>query len=487
MYSKILSAVLYGLEGNAIEIETSIGNGLPYYVIVGLPNRVIKESKDRVKSAIVSSGYDFPDQKITQNMFPAHLKKEGAHLDLPIAMGILACRHGASLDLTDIGFIGELSLDGEIRPVMGALSLIEGMKKSGVATVVLPVGNREDVSGFEGLNLFFYETLKALTLDLIEGTLKTDVQKPMPKVLRQKPVVDFNQVIGQAAAIRAMEIASMNRHSVLLIGPPGCGKSMIAERLYTVLPEPSNKEILEIKRIRSFVGESNAPMARPFAMPHHTISLGGMIGGTSALLPGLVTKTHNGILYLDEIVEFKPEVLEALREPLSNKEIQLTRNYQSVKYPADFMLIATMNPCLCGNHLSKTLTCSCTAYTIKRHIKRLSGPLLDRVQMIVYMDRVDLLKGHQPVSSEEMKKRIQSGLVFKEKYVNKGRKIIFESDAEEALANYYAKGKISLRRHDALVAVAESIAFLDQSEQIKKHHLLEAISYQSIERLTDVL
>lgn len=489
MYSKVNSSVLYGIDGHVIEIETHICNGMPNYIIVGLPNQVIRESKDRVKAAIKSCGFKFPDTRVTQNMFPAHLKKEGAQLDLPIAMGILSCTESFKVDISKYGVIGEVSLEGEIRPVTGVLSLVEGFKSKGIYRIIMPKSNMDEISTVENVRLYPYDHISKLVKALYLGELE---EAPIPDnviPVERHFEIDYDQIIGQKHALRAIKIAVVGTHNLLLVGPQGSGKSMIAERLPTVLTKPQHDEINEIKKIKSFMGPAflnDNSCERPFCMPHHTVTRTGMIGGTSALVPGVVTKAHKGALYLDELTEFKLEVLEALREPLTTGKIHLTRNHQSVVYPADFMLVATMNPCPCGHHLSSELDCTCSAYEIKRFLNRLSGPFLDRLDMAVFLDRVKIdqkNEQHATWSSAAIKEHIRRAMNFKERLNKGGERVEFLPETDQLLYKYYKKGKISMRKHVALMNICRSIALLEESKYVEVKHLHEAISYQDIDRL----
>lgn len=486
MYSKIKSAVVVGLKGSVIEIETQISRGMPYHVIVGLPSQVIRESKDRVKSALRESGIRFPDDRITQNMFPAHLKKEGAHLDLPIAVGILCCIIQPKVDLQGIGFIGELSLEGRIRPVTGVLSLVEGFIEDGLRQIVMPRHNLSEVRGMKDIEVYVFDNLNELVKAIEIGELS-------PASLEEETIdhtlsydIDFNEVIGQNHAIRAIEISAVGNHNILMVGPPGCGKTMIAERLRTVLPPPSLEKQLESAKVYSLLGERGASNERPFIAPHHSTTRAAMIGGTNALIPGMVTRAHTGVLFLDEILEFKNEVLQSLREPISSCSVLLTRNHQSVEYPCDFQLIATMNPCPCGNHMAKDLNCSCNDYEIKRYLNKLSGAILDRFDMLVLMDRVELKdvseKNHS-IDSEGISKRIQKAIELGNQLESSGIKIEMNAETSANLMRYYNSGKLSMRGHSKLYEVARSIALLEATETINQKCLSEAIAYQGFHRL----
>lgn len=476
MYSKIKTSVIWGIEGQLVEIETHISRGMPHHVIVGLPSTIIKESKERVKSAIRSSGYKFSDDRITQNLYPAHIKKEGSHLDLPIAIGILSCLEDFPCDA--FGFLGELNLEGKIKPVKGILSLLEGMIDQGITKVVIPRSNLKEASFLKNVELYPYDTFKALIEDLKRCQMKAAYDEGDPLENSMEFLMDYAQVIGQPNAIRAIQIAVTGFHNILMIGPPGCGKSMIAERLHTVMPELSREEKIEITKIYSISDNEMTHEIkgnRPFRAPHHTISRVGLVGGVQ---PGEISKAHHGILYLDEIGEFKKDAIDALREPLSNGYIQLTKSGRSMTFPSLFMLVATMNPCPCGQFLSNNACCTCTQHDIKRYFNKLSWPILDRLDMTFYMNRVENFnpKGlENRITSRDLRTSIERARQFREKE----RPISLSDDVEKIVLKFYDKNNLSMRSYDKLIKIARTIADLDLSFEIEKKHIYEAINYQT--------
>ncbi len=473
MYSRVKSAVCHGMNGLSVEIETHISKGLPYYSIVGLPSAIIKESKERVRAAMKSSGEAYPDDRITQSLFPAYEKKEGSQLDLPLAVGIYTAMN--EIDTGDVVFLGELSLDGEIKPIKNFLSLVLTEGFSEHAVFVAPECNRReaDILAGEEFTIYYYSRLDLLFRDLKEGLI------PIPRVKRQEPrtflmerdeIPDFNEVRGQEGAIRGLEIAAVGRFHTLLYGPPGCGKTMLSSRFAGILPKPTKKETIDISRVYGdkLIGR------RPVRTPHHSVTKMALIGGGSSIHLGEISKANHGVLVLDEFGEYKKDILEMLREPLENKKITIARSANVAELPADFILIATMNPCHCGRFRlgEDSFECTCSQNGIKRYYSKLSWPLVDRMGIFISLDRVGI-HAEPSRSTETIRREVESAIAFGEQFSKVENRL--SEEARAFVERAYGEEHITMRSMNMAVRVAESIANLEHSEVIEQAFLEEAL------------
>ena len=499
MIAKVRSMGLHGVGGYEVMLEVFISNGLPAFDVVGLPDTAVKEARERVRAAIKNNGYRFPVSRMTVNLAPADKKKAGTLYDLPMLIGILAACGDICEPGDDCAFIGELSLSGELRPVYGALPMAIAAKRCGVKKFFVPEDNAAEAAFADGISVYPVKNVDQL-LRFMRGEAEIEPASAPELDGLAEYMPDFAEVKGQENVKRALEIAAAGGHNILIVGPPGAGKSMMAKRLPGILPDMSRDEMIQSTEIYSVAGMTSRSRPiisqRPFRAPHHTVSAAGLSGGGAVPHPGEISLAHNGVLFLDELPEFRSDVLEVLRQPLEDGEVTVSRVAGTVTYPSRFMLVCAMNPCKCGWYGHPSGRCRCTDRDVRRYHSRISGPLLDRIDLIVEVPALDyeeLSRRSSAESSSEIKKRVNAaravqrrrfggdGIMCNAHIGSRGLNEVcrLDSAGQELMRAAFDSMGLSARSYDRILRVARTIADLAGQENISAEHVAEAIQYRT--------
>lgn len=498
MICSVRSLSVQAIVGSGVAAECYISNGLPGFDIVGLPDAAVKEARERVRAAVKTSGFVFPVSRITVNLAPANVKKAGSQYDLPILLSILAASGAVRRPRNNCAFLGEVSLDGRVRAVSGVLPMALAAKKEGIDHLFVPAENAKEATLARGAKIYAVETVRQVA-QILNGEVQPEPVEEWEPGAAENTVLDFKDVLGQENVKRALEVAAAGSHNVLLIGPPGSGKSMLSKRLPSILPDMTRKESLEVSAVYSVMGllSNREPLVtrRPFRSPHHTVSNAGLAGGGTNPRPGEISLAHQGVLFLDELPEFHKDTLDLMRQPLEDGIVTISRVSGTVAYPAEFMLVCAMNPCKCGWYGDPSGRCTCSEQAVRGYRGRISGPLLDRIDIVVEVPSVhfeDLRRRAEAESSAEIKKRVNAARRIQNDRFS-GQKCNARMDPEDLrshcaldeagaalMKQAFETMGLTARSYDRILKVARTVADLEGSELIQPHHLAEAIQYRAV-------